>query len=56
MLNKSYGHSAYGEAGRKRQLAREAERKRNMMLGIFIAPAFMLGWFPLVWIIAKFFK
>jgi hypothetical protein len=56
MLNKSYGHSANVEAERARRLAREAEHKRNMMLGIFIAPAFMLGWFPLVWIIAKFFK
>jgi hypothetical protein len=46
----------YGQSGKNRRKAIEAENRRNLMLGIFIAPALMLGWFPLLWIIAKAFK
>jgi len=56
MRNNNVVNSTYGQSGKNRRKAIEAENRRNLMLGIFIAPALMLGWFPLVWIIAKVFK
>ena len=56
MWNNNLVNSTYGQSERNRTKAKNAERRRNMMLGIFIAPALMLGWFPLLWIISKIFK
>lgn len=47
--------STYGQSGRNRRLAIEAQGKRNLILGLIMAPIYLLGWFPIVWIIAKVF-
>ena len=48
-------NSTYGQSGRNRRLAIEAEQKRNFVLGLVMIPIYFLGWFPLVWIVAKVF-
>jgi len=45
----------YGDYERKISiLKRELEQKRFRQ-GLMLAPILMLGWFPIVWIIAKVF-
>jgi predicted nucleic acid-binding Zn ribbon protein len=56
MYHNRIPNSTYGQSERNRTRAKNEERRRNMTLGIFLAPALMLGWFPLVWMIAKIFK
>jgi hypothetical protein len=45
----------YGESGRNRRLAIEAETHKNFILGLIFAPIYLLAWFPIVWVIAKVF-
>jgi uncharacterized membrane protein len=47
--------SSYVEAQRRRQQEKEAIAHSNLIKGMIIAPIYLLGWFPIVWIIAKVF-
>jgi hypothetical protein len=49
-------YSNYGAGERIRRAAKEAEHRRNMMLGLILAPTFLLGWLPIVWVFSKIFK
>lgn len=41
------------ETQKRRQAEKAAEQHRNFIIGLFLAPAFLLGWFPIVWVISK---
>jgi hypothetical protein len=45
--------SSFIEAQRRRQQEKEAEHRRNMTLGLIFAPVYLLGWIPIVWVVAK---
>ena len=48
--------SSFIEAQRRRQQEKEAEHRRNMTLGLILAPILFLGWFPIVWVLSKVFR
>jgi hypothetical protein len=41
---------------RQRRQEREAEQRTKLIQGMILAPVFLLGWFPILWIVAKIFK
>jgi hypothetical protein len=41
---------------RQRIREREAEQRAKIIQGIILAPIFLLGWFPIVWILSKIIK
>ena len=41
---------------RQRIEEREAEQRANLIQGIILAPILLLGWFPIVWVLSKFFR
>jgi hypothetical protein len=45
----------YVEAQRRRQKEKEEIARANLIKGMIIAPIYLLGWFPIVWIIVKVF-
>jgi uncharacterized membrane protein len=45
----------YVEAQRRRQKEKEEIARSNLIKGMIIAPIYLLGWFPIVWIIAEVF-
>jgi uncharacterized membrane protein len=47
--------SSYVEAQRLRQKEKEELARANLIKGMIIAPIYLLGWFPIVWIISKVF-
>jgi hypothetical protein len=49
-------NSTYGQSERNRRLAREAEHKRNIIMGLILAPIIFAGWVPIVWLASKIFK
>jgi len=48
--------SNYVEAQRRRQKEKEAEHRRNTILGLIFAPVYLLGWVPIVWVFSKVLK
>jgi hypothetical protein len=40
----------------QRTKGREAEQQVKLIQGIILAPVFLLGWFPILYICSKFFK
>ena len=44
------------EAEKERIKQREAEQRTKLIQGIILVPVFLVGWFPIVWILSKFFK
>jgi hypothetical protein len=44
------------EAERQRVKEREAEQRVKLIQGMILAPVFLLGWFPIVWILIKLIK
>jgi hypothetical protein len=44
------------EYEKQRVKEREAEQRAKLIQGMILAPVFLLGWFPIVWILSKFFK
>ena len=44
------------ESERQRVKEREAEQRVKLVQGIILAPIFLLGWFPIVWILSKIIK
>jgi hypothetical protein len=44
------------EVERQRSEEKEAERRSNLIQGMILAPVFLLGWFPIVWILSKIFR
>jgi len=44
------------EAERQRVKEREAEQRVKLIQGMILAPVFLLGWFPIVWILSKLIK
>jgi hypothetical protein len=53
MYNNRETNRTYGQSERNRRLAIEAQGKRNLILGLIMAPIYLLGWFPVVWIVSK---
>jgi len=45
----------YVEAQRRRQKEKEEIARANLIKGMIIAPIYLFGWFPIVWIISKVF-
>jgi len=41
---------------RQRRQEREAEQRTKLIQGMILAPIMFLGWFPILWIVAKIFK
>jgi hypothetical protein len=41
---------------RQRIQERESQQRTRLIQGIILAPIMFLGWFPILWIIAKIFK
>jgi hypothetical protein len=44
------------ESERQRVKEREAEQRVKLVQGIILAPIFLLGWFPIVWVLSKLIK
>jgi hypothetical protein len=44
------------ESERQRVKEREAEQQTKLIQGMILAPVFLLGWFPIVWILSKIIK
>jgi hypothetical protein len=40
----------------QRTKEREAEQRAKLIQGMILAPIFLLGWLPIVWILSKFLK
>jgi hypothetical protein len=55
MWNNSIVNPTYGQSERNRTLAKQAESKRNFVLGLIMAPLIFAGWVPVVWIVGKIF-
>ena len=47
--------STYGQSERNRRLAREAENRSNLIKGMIMAPIYLFGWMPVLWIVIKVF-
>ena len=41
---------------KQRVKEREAEQRTKLIQGMILAPVFLLGWFPIVWILSKIIK
>ena len=44
------------ESEKQRVKDREAEQRTRLIQGMILAPVFLLGWFPIVWILSKIIK
>lgn len=44
------------EAERERRRQREAEHRANLIQGMILVPVFLLGWYPIVWVLSKFLR
>jgi uncharacterized membrane protein len=44
------------EYERKRQQEKESLQRTRLIQGIILAPIFLFGWFPIVWVLSKFFR
>jgi hypothetical protein len=44
------------EAEQEKIKQREAEQRTKLIQGIILAPVLLAGWYPVVWILSKFFK
>jgi len=44
------------EYERKRQQEKEKLARKNLIHGIILAPILMLGWFPIMMVVARIFK
>jgi hypothetical protein len=49
-------NNAMYETERRRMAEKQSEQRTKFIQGLILAPVLMLGWFPLVWLIAKVFK
>jgi hypothetical protein len=41
---------------RQRSKEKEAEQRSKLIQGIILAPIFLFGWFPIVWLLSKIFR
>ena len=41
---------------RQRVKEREAEQRVRLIQGMILVPVFLMGWFPILWILSKVFK
>lgn len=48
-------NSSYVEAQKRRQKEKEETARANLIKGIIIAPIYLLGWLPIVWVVSKVF-
>jgi uncharacterized membrane protein len=44
------------EYERKRQQEKEALQRTRLIQGMILAPIMFLGWFPILWVLSKFFR
>jgi len=44
------------ESEKQRVKEREAEQRTKLIQGMILVPVFLLGWFPIVWILSKIIK
>jgi hypothetical protein len=44
------------EAEKERIKQRESEQRIKLIQGMFLVPVFLIGWFPIVWVLSKFFR
>jgi uncharacterized membrane protein len=44
------------EYEKQRRQEKESEQRTRLIQGMIIAPIFLLGWFPIVWILSKIFR
>jgi hypothetical protein len=51
-----YSSRSQIEYERKRKAEKDAEQRNRFIHGLILAPILALGWFPVVWGIAKIFK
>jgi hypothetical protein len=51
-----YSTQRHIEYERQRVKEREAEQRVKLVQGIILAPIFLLGWFPIVWVLSKLIK
>ena len=48
--------STYEQGDRDRTRVKQVENKRNLILGLILAPVIFVGWVPIVWIASKLIK
>jgi hypothetical protein len=51
-----YSTQRHIEYERQRVQEREAEQRTKLIQGMILVPVLFVGWYPLVWILSKFFK
>jgi uncharacterized membrane protein len=44
------------EYEKQRRQEKESLQRTRLIQGMIIAPIFLLGWFPIVWILSKIFR
>jgi hypothetical protein len=44
------------EAEKERIKQRETEQRTKLIQGMILVPVFLIGWFPIVWVLSKFFR
>jgi hypothetical protein len=44
------------ESEKQRVKEREAEQRTRLIQGIILVPVFLVGWYPIVWILSKIIK
>ena len=49
-------NSTYEQGDRTRTRAKQAENKRNIVLGLILAPILFVGWVPVLWVVSKLIK
>jgi hypothetical protein len=48
-------NNAMYETERRRIAEKQSEQRIKFIQGLILAPVLLLGWFPILWIIAKLF-
>jgi hypothetical protein len=54
--NNMYSTQRQIESEKQRTAEREAEQRSKLIQGMILAPIFLFGWFPIVWLLSKIFR
>ena len=44
------------EVEKQRRQEKESEQRTRLIQGIILVPVFLIGWYPIVWILSKIFR
>jgi hypothetical protein len=48
-------NNAMYETEKRRVAEKRAIERNNFIMGLILAPVYLLGWFPILWILSKLF-